>query len=176
MFHLFHLTESFFMAKPIAFYPDLAKELGGDIEAAIYYQQLDFWAGKGGRKDGFIYKSKKDIEDETTLTRDKQDRIRKKLEALGWIETKVMKANGAPTLHFRTKVSVTMVMHKHGDKSVSISGKDTNPLVRKPLNLDKRETLFSITESTREITTENSRRKRPLGINMGFVPIGEILA
>jgi hypothetical protein len=39
--------------RPIAFYPSLARELGG-IPEAIFYQQIYFWQDKGSREDGFI--------------------------------------------------------------------------------------------------------------------------
>lgn len=128
--------------RPIAFYPQLAKELGS-IEVAIYYQQLYYWSDKGGRNDGFIYKSKEEIEEETTLTRYQQDKCRKVLEDGGWLVTKLIKANGAPTLHYKCLKDVT----------VSISKKLANGKVRNSLILDKRETRESITETTNRLQT-----------------------
>lgn len=157
--------------KPIAFYPHLAKELGNDIEAAIYYQQLYYWNPKGGRKDGFIYKTKAEIYEETVLTREKQDRIRKKLVKLGWIEVKKIKANGAPTLHYRCKVGVDIVV----DKQNSISVKPTNGKASNTPILDKCETHVSLTESTREKTSETIKLKSFVGINSGLTPISKIL-
>lgn len=86
--------------KPIAFYPKLAQELGS-IEAAIYYQQLHYWSDKGYLEDGWIYKTKKEIEDETTIPARTQDRIRAKLEEMGWLEVKIAKAGGVPTTHYK---------------------------------------------------------------------------
>lgn len=126
--------------RPIAFYPDLARELGG-IGEAIYYQQIHFWSDKGNREDGFIYKSKEEIEHETTLTRDQQDRIRTKLTKMGWIEVKKVQApNGAPTLHYRPLIALSIV------------GKPANAKVQNPL-MHSRETHES---SIAEITTENT--------------------
>lgn len=88
------------LEKPVSFYPQLAKLLGG-IKEALYYQQISYWSDKGSREDGFIYKTKEEIEEETFLTRDEQDRVRKKLEKNGWMMTKVMLANGHPTLHYK---------------------------------------------------------------------------
>ncbi len=92
----------------------------------------------------FIWKSKKDIEDETTLTRDQQDRIRKQLVQKGWLEVKKLRANGAPTLHFKPTKAIQF----------TISGKPTNGLVGNPL-MDKCLSHQSLTESTTESTTEN---------------------
>lgn len=91
------------LEKPIVFFAQVAKSLGG-IEEALYFQQLYYWSDKGINKDGWIWKTKKEIEEETTLTRCQQDRVRKKLEKMEVIETKIMKAKGSPTLHFRVNI------------------------------------------------------------------------
>jgi hypothetical protein len=136
------------LERPIAFYPFLARALG-DIESAIFYQQLHFWSDKGDREDGWIYKSKKDIEEETTLSRKQQDRIKNKLVKMGWIETKTVKAKGAPTIHYLCK------------KGFSISTKGTYPKVPKgPLDKSQRD-HSSYTENTTENTTESTDARAP---------------
>jgi len=87
-------------SKPIAFHAILAIKLGS-INAAIYLQQFLYWYEKGKRADGFIYKTKNEIQAETTLTRDQQDKVRKELVRKGLMETKLLKANAVPTLHYR---------------------------------------------------------------------------
>ena len=84
----------------VMFYPEMAHRFGS-IARAIYLQNLIYWSDKGHRKDGFIYKTKESIEKETTLTRYQQDSCRKYFEKKGILETKLLKANGAPTLHYR---------------------------------------------------------------------------
>jgi len=88
------------LEKPILFYPQLAK-LFGSINRALYWQQLYYWSDKGGREDGFIYKTKEDIETETCLTREQQDSCRKYFEDRNYMETKLIKANGCPVLHYK---------------------------------------------------------------------------
>jgi hypothetical protein len=86
------------LERPIAFYPQLAKALGG-IEEAIFIQQLYYWSDKGVRGDGYIYKTKKEWQEETTLTPKQQDRIVRKLKGKKIIETKL---EGIPaTLHYK---------------------------------------------------------------------------
>lgn len=131
------------MKRIIAFYPELSIELGG-IPEAIYYQQLYYWRDKGNRPDGFIYKTKEEIEEETTLSREQQDRIKKKLIDLGWLEVKRIKANGAPTLHYKTLK----------DLSFSISGKDTNQKSVNHTNVEKCKSHESITKITQKNTTD----------------------
>lgn len=84
----------------IPFRPGLAR-IFGDIPSAIYYAQLWYWRNKGRRPDGYIYKSKLEIEQETTLTREQQDRIRKKLVGMGWLDVKLWRANGHATFHYK---------------------------------------------------------------------------
>lgn len=137
--------------RPIAFYPQLAKILG-DIESAIYYQQILYWADKGKRKDGFIYKTKEELEAETTLTRDQQDRVRKNLVKLGWLEVKNMRANGHNTLHYKPLKSLELIVSEGNPPRKSHRGKSTIPTVGNPL-LEKRENHDLVTETTTEITT-----------------------
>lgn len=126
----------------VLFYPWLAKALGS-IQAAIYYQHLWFWRNKGGRRDGFIYKSKSEIERETALTRNQQDRVRERLEIGGFLEVKKKMANGHPTLHFKPLISPT-----------SISEKATNPQARnQPIH--EHDNSFSITDKNPEKETDN---------------------
>lgn len=125
------------LKRPVAFHPTLARLFRG-INEAIYWQQLYYWSDKGGRPDGFIYKTKEEIEEETTLTRDQQDRVRKKLEEAGYIETKLIKANGHPTVHYKVNF----------------------PLVENQL-MEKRETHYSEKRETHECITESTQRVTP---------------
>lgn len=127
--------------KPIAFYPQLARELG-DIESAIFYQQIYFWSDKGSREDGFIYKTCKQIEEETTLTRRQQDRIKDNLVKMGWLEIKLVKVKNAPTLHFKPLVSMDLICTKR-----------TNGIVQKVQNQDLHERDKSSIQRLPESTT-----------------------
>lgn len=131
------------MDKPIAFYPQLARELGS-VTAAIYYQQIYYWSSKGKRDDGFIYKSAKEIEEETTITEKQQRLARKVLKEKGWIEMKKMQANGAPTWHFKPLITIEVVMAKGQIEPA-----------KRPNRTSKK--ASSITETTTETTTDNSK-------------------
>lgn len=88
-------------SKPVAFHPALARVLG-DIGAALFLQQIIFWSDKGSRQDGWIYKTDKEIEDETTLTRRMCVRIRKLLRERNFLLVKVMQTpKGIPTNHYK---------------------------------------------------------------------------
>ena len=128
------------LEKPVAFYPELSRALGGALEA-LYVQQLYYWSDKGKRKDGWIYKTKKEMEEETTLTIRQQDRIRKNIEKQGILETKLLKANGSPTIHYKLNIPMLQkVILEYDETSHSNHTKRHIPL----------------TENTTENTTEIS--------------------
>lgn len=57
--------------KPIAYNPDLARRLGS-AKAGIFLSQLLYWHEKG-RNPEWTYKTIKEVEEETALTRHEQD-------------------------------------------------------------------------------------------------------
>lgn len=77
--------------RPIAFNPDLAK-ISGSATAGLLMSQLLYWWGKGHNKD-YIYKTIKDCEKETCLTRSEQYTAIKKWKLLGVL---FVKAQGIP--------------------------------------------------------------------------------
>lgn len=127
--------------KPIAFYPELSRKLGS-INAAIYYQQLYYWSNKGSRKDGFIYKTAKEMEEETTLSEKQQRLARKLLIELGWIEAKKLMAGGSSTWHFKPLVDI------------KVSFSHDRPTGETPVPTSKK--ASSITESTQDISKDIS--------------------
>ncbi len=75
--------------RPIAFNRDLAKALGS-AKAGLLLSQLLYWHKKGKNPEWF-YKTIRELEEETTLSRSEQDtaiKICKKFEVL---ETRIMK-------------------------------------------------------------------------------------
>lgn len=133
------------LRRPVAFHPVLARAFGG-VNEALLWQQIHYWSDKGRLEDGWIYKTKEELEEETTLTRDQQDRARKNLEKLGVLKTEVRKANGAPTLHYKVDedavVSLISGISDKRETSFSNSGKPAFPLY---------------TESTTHISEQSSR-------------------
>jgi len=62
---------------PVAFYPKLVKIVGG-VKEAIFVSQILYWQSKS--TDGWVFRTQKQIEDETGLTPREQTSIRKKLK------------------------------------------------------------------------------------------------
>lgn len=134
----------------IAFYPELV-DLLGSINSAIFYQQLYYWSDKGSREDGFVYKSRKEIEDETTLSRFQQESVVENLVKLGWLETKKEKANGAPTIHYKCLFDIRLMCEKLAN------GYATNS------QMDMQETRQS---SIHKITQESTTEEMPASLSL----------
>jgi len=75
----------------------------GDVESALFLSQLIYWCDKGKNKEGWIYKTYQDWKEDICLTEYAVRKARKKLEKMGILETKIKKANGNPTVHYRLK-------------------------------------------------------------------------
>jgi hypothetical protein len=77
-------------SRPIAYWPALARKVGG-VKAAIMLGQLLYWSGdkSAQKRDGWFYKSVNEFELETGLNKVEQQSARKKLVALGLIEAEL---------------------------------------------------------------------------------------
>jgi DnaD/phage-associated family protein len=80
--------------------------LGDDINAALILSQLVYWSDRGGRNDGWIYKSFVDWKTETSLSQYQVTRACDKLKKAGMLETDIKLANGAPTTHYRVNLEM----------------------------------------------------------------------
>jgi len=92
------------LERPIAFHPELARLFG--VNGALLLQQLLYWTPRGRLDDGWIYKTQKDIEWETTLTRTQQENCTKILLKAGVVETKIARVDGSTIKHFRVVETV----------------------------------------------------------------------
>lgn len=89
-----------YSVRPVAFRPEWVEELG-DMESAIFLQQLYYWSDKGEGEGGWIYKSVADIEYETTLSDKQQRRVIGRLKDT-YISYELRKApDGRVTRYFR---------------------------------------------------------------------------
>ena len=75
--------------------------LGGDFNAAILLNQILYWSDRSQGRSGWFYKTYSDWDKEIALSKYQVRRAVIKLESTGVVETKLKKANGAPTLHYR---------------------------------------------------------------------------
>jgi len=83
-------------------------DLFGSIDAAIYFEHLRNETKRQANKDEWVVLTKAKITKATTLSRKRQDGIRRKMIELGVLEKKVKKdKRGIPVLHQRIKAQRT---------------------------------------------------------------------
>ena len=72
--------------RPMSYYPKLGQLLG-DLKTGVFICLFIHWDGKGEDPDGWIYKTQKEINEETGLSRYEQETARKTLVELEVLET-----------------------------------------------------------------------------------------
>ncbi|RIJ64158.1 helix-turn-helix domain-containing protein [Rummeliibacillus sp. POC4] len=74
------------------------------LEGGIFLNQLIYWSDRSIRSDGFFYKSAKEWYEEIHLSEYHINKHIKRLREAGIVETKKLKANGAPTIHYKLNI------------------------------------------------------------------------
>jgi len=81
--------------------PRIFIKVAGDPLAGLFLSEVVWNTDKSARDDGFFWKSAREWKEELELSYAQVKRITSQLEAAGLIETRLMKAQGAPTMHYR---------------------------------------------------------------------------
>ncbi|MEK3955400.1 conserved phage C-terminal domain-containing protein [Psychrobacillus sp. FSL K6-1464] len=125
--------------------PKLYIEMTGDLAESVLLNQIVFYSDKSKRNDGYFYKTYEDWSKEVCLTERQVRYSAKKLIEKGLIETKVLKANGSPTVHYKLCFDnlVSWIVTNCKDGNLQSVTNDTD-------NLSE-----SLTEITTEITTDH---------------------
>lgn len=130
--------------------PKIYVEFTGDVTTAILLNQIVFLSDKSKRTDGFFYKTYDEWYEEICLTKRQVSYSVKKLKDMGLVETKLKRANGAPTVHYKLDY----------DKLLdSIVTKCHNPL-QQNVTIHSDKVSQTLTESTTENTTESKSSSR----------------
>ncbi|WP_163258461.1 hypothetical protein [Bacillus paranthracis] len=127
--------------------PKLFIKLTGDLTTAVLLNQIVFYSDKSKRTDGYFYKSHKEWQEEICLTKRQVSYSTAKLKEMGLVDTKLMKANGAPTLHYKLDY----------DKLVDWIVTNCNNGKSQNVTMDSNNMSQSLTENT----TENTTKKKP---------------
>ena len=144
---VFELIEEFTGQKNILTIPVAFIKYTGSRDAALFLSQLIYWTGKSKNKDGWIYKTYSEWEEELYMSEYEIRKARKTLEKLGILETKIKKANGNPTVHYRLKKDIFSETFLKKLQKRTCKNSRNEPL-------KTTETLTEITtETTTEITT-----------------------
>ncbi|MDA1581910.1 hypothetical protein [Bacillus cereus group sp. TH228LC] len=141
--------------------PKIFIKLTGDLTTAVLLNQIVFYSDKSKRSDGYFYKTYKDWESEICLTKRQVSYSAEKLKKMKLIETKKMKANGAPTVHYKLdydKLLETIVTICDDGLLQNVTIESDNM----SQTLDSNKMSLSITEieNTTENTTEKSKPSR----------------
>lgn len=86
------------LGKPVTYYPNISNAIG-DVRAGIFISNFFYWEGKQKDKEGWIYKSQKEIEHETGMSRYMQETARRKLKEVGILQEKL--AGSPATKHYK---------------------------------------------------------------------------
>ncbi|PEY32691.1 hypothetical protein CN354_20635 [Bacillus cereus] len=134
--------------------PKIFIKLTGDLTTATLLNQIVFYSDKSKRTDGYFYKSYKEWEEEICLTKRQVSYSAEKLKGMELIETKTMKANGAPTVHYKLDYDklLNLIVTKCND---GLSQNVTIESNKMSQSMDSNKMSLSITEI--ENTTEKQK-------------------
>lgn len=77
----------------------------GSLEGGVFLQQLIFWSDKTQNLDGFFYKTYGEWNEEVCLSEYSVRKQTKILKDKKLLETKLKKANGSPTVHYKLDIT-----------------------------------------------------------------------
>jgi hypothetical protein len=126
--------------------PRLYIDYMGSIDGGLLLNQLIYWSDKGADNDGWFYKTYLEWESETTLSKYEVSKQVNILKNKGTLKTKVKKANGAPTVHYKflfSEFQNSIVKFINYRKSIN-------------LTIESEETRQSLTETTTKTTPKAS--------------------
>lgn len=134
------------IGRPVAFYPGL-KRVTKSTTATILLCQFIYWIGKGEAKDGSVYKTSKELENETGLTYEEQKTARARLKEIGLLTEKYARLDH--TVYFKIDTNKLDALWA---SSQCHDGEQANDTMA---NTALTDSLNSNTENTSKITTEN---------------------
>ncbi len=140
---VFELIKEFAGQSNILTVPVAFIRYAGSLEAALLLSQILYWTDK--TEDGWFYKSYADWEKEITLNEYDIRKAAKSLKDKGVLETRLKKANGAPTVHYRLK---------EAEFSESILQFLKNPTCENSRNLDSAKSEESINKRLPKTTNK----------------------
>lgn len=126
--------------------PRMFVHFTGDLNTAALLNQIIFYSDKSKcNKQGYFYKSYKEWEQELGLSEYQVRRSTKQLKEIGIVDTRLFKANGSPTVHYKLnyeELSESIL------KFLKIPNQSNS-------RIQPKETKESLTEITTENTTKN---------------------
>lgn len=141
--------------------PRIYADITGNLNASLLLNQIVYWSDKTKRADGFFYKSYKDWQKEIALSEYQVRKASKQLQEMNLIEVKLIKANNAPTLHYKPILEnietaiVKFVDNQETKESDTEETKESDTEVSQESHSEEtKESIY--TENTTDITTKNT--------------------
>jgi hypothetical protein len=152
-----------------------------DLYIGLFLSQIIYLSDKGNREDGYIYKSNKEWKEDYFLSDYAIRKAKKYLEEKDIIKTKLIKANGAPTTHYKlntkkfTELFMKFLQNKEGtsngfveindssdsmESSKSTNGFETDNPSDSMDSLKSTNGIVESNETLTEITTEINNNKK----------------
>ena len=152
-----------------------------NLYTGLFLSQIIYLSDKGSREDGFIYKSNKEWKKDYFLSDYAIRQAKKYLEDKEIIETKLIKANGAPTTHYKlkkqkfTELFMEFLQNEEGssngfveinetsdsmESSKSTNGFETDNPSHNMDSLKSTNGIVEYNETLTEITTEINNNKK----------------
>lgn len=142
-----------FAEHPIAFYAVFAR-IAGRAANGVFLSQLFYWTGKSSAPGRWIWKSQRDWENETTLTRYEQETARKALKDIGLLEER--RAGLPARMYYRLNLErLAELCEQDSEKQHPSVPESNEPVCGNPPNSDDG-LPPSISETTTETTSDNS--------------------
>lgn len=109
-------VKAMMVSRPVAYYPELARAVGG-IAPALFFQQIAHWQGRNA--DGWVFRTQEELEEELAMSPKVQAAAREHLVKRGLLEEK---RDGMPRrLYYRpvwdNLESVLQTCHREGTDS-----------------------------------------------------------
>lgn len=146
-----HKIDKFFKTTPLAYQPGLVRIFGAT--SGLFLYQLLYWTGKAVNKHGWIFKTVKEFEKETGLSRSNQETAIKNLVYVGAIEYKL--AQVPAKRHFRVNITnLEKLVPKLMEENSLVYLKPPQ-LIAETASSRLREPSELLHETTHEITTLN---------------------
>lgn len=135
--------------------PKFYIDLTGDHIAALFLSQCVYWSDRN-KNNGWFYKTEAEWQEELGISPYQVRRARKILEP--YIETKLKKANNAPTVHYKVNIeNLTNAIIDLLSNKVDNSESEVSSLSRNFINQDNEETSQSLTETTNKTTDSTAK-------------------
>jgi len=108
----------------------------GSLEAALLLSQIIYWSDRTSNPQGWFWKSYREWEEELSLSKHKVNTAVNQIKSKGFLKTRVRKANGTPTLHYKLDAnafiaSISVFLTMESEKPSLSSNRDYSSGKRK---------------------------------------------